>query len=171
MTTPIRTYLKQIADLTRRGDAREESFYPALKDLLESLAAAQGTPAAVTVLPKQTEAGNPDFRIWDGAYQVIGYIEAKKPGANLERIETSEQLRRYRSTFPNLILTDFYEFRLYREGELLERVSIGRPFVAKKLKAKVPLENAEAFSALIRRFLGFSLPPAFDAETLAVELA
>ena len=30
---------------------------------------------------------------------------------------TSEQLKRYRKAFPNLILTDYVEFRLYSAGE------------------------------------------------------
>jgi len=31
----LREYLKKIADTSKRGDAREESYYPVLKDLLE----------------------------------------------------------------------------------------------------------------------------------------
>jgi hypothetical protein len=124
------SYLNALFELARRGDAREESHYLALNDLLNTLARAQGRNIQVTVLPKPTEAGNPDFRVWDGSYQVIGYIEAKAPGANLDQVETSEQLQRYLHTFPNLILTDFYEFRLYRNGVLLERALLARPFVA-----------------------------------------
>ncbi|RMD73178.1 MAG: hypothetical protein D6823_13805 [Chloroflexi bacterium] len=120
MPNSLTSYLQQIAALTQRGDAREESYYPALKTLLEAIGTAQGQTIQVTVLPKPTEAGNPDFRVWDGSYQVIGYIEAKAPGTKLDQVETSEQLQRYLHTFPNLILTDFYEFRLYRNGELLE---------------------------------------------------
>lgn len=37
---------------------------------LEGIANAQGCAIQVTVLPKKTEAGNPDFRVWDGSYQV-----------------------------------------------------------------------------------------------------
>jgi len=61
------TYLDALFDLTQRGDAREESYYPTLKTLLEALAKAQGLTVQVTVLPKPTEAGNPDFRVWDGS--------------------------------------------------------------------------------------------------------
>lgn len=45
--------------------------------------------------------GNPDFRIWDGKQHIVGYIEAKAPTTeNLDLIERSEQLKRYRNTFP-----------------------------------------------------------------------
>ena len=114
-----KTYLKSIAETTTRGDAREESYYSFLKTLVEN--AAGNKRVAVTVLPKKTDAGNPDFRVWDGKQHITGYIEAKTPGANLDQIENSEQLQRYRETFPNLILTDFYEFRLYRDGQRIAK--------------------------------------------------
>ena len=37
----------------------------------------------VTVLPKKTEAGNPDFRVWDGKHSQVGYVERKPPKASL----------------------------------------------------------------------------------------
>lgn len=80
-------------------------------------------------------------------------------------------MRRYRSTFPNLILTNFYEFRLYRNGERIDRVLLARPFVQTRLHTVPPLEEPEQFAALLSRFFSFSLPRLFTAETLAVELA
>jgi hypothetical protein len=167
----LKSYLDSIADLTRRGDAREESYYPALKDLLEALARARGRTVQVTVLPKPTEAGSPDFRVWDGSQKVIGYIEAKAPGTNLDREKTSEQLQRYLHTFPNLILTDFYEFRLYRNGVLLECARLARPFIPQTLQEKPPAEQVEELTHLFETFFSFVLPPSLTAEDLARELA
>jgi len=171
MKTIFKTYLDSLFALAQRGDAREESHYPALEDLLKDLAQAQGRAIQVTVLPKPTEAGNPDFRVWDGSHQVIGYIEAKAPGAKLDQVETSEQLQRYLHTFPNVILTDFYEFRLYRNGTLLERALLARPFIAQTVKAKPPAEQVQALIHLFETFFSFALPPSFTAEDLARELA
>ncbi|GIV87381.1 MAG: DNA methyltransferase [Chloroflexus sp.] len=171
MNNVLKTYLDAIATLTQRGDAREESYYPALNTLLEDIADAQQQAIQVTVLPKKTEGGNPDFRIWDGSHQVIGYIEAKAPGTKLDQIETSEQLQRYLHTFPNLILTDFYEFRLYRQGVQIERALLARPFIAQKLKTKPPAEQVQALIHLLETFFSFALPPSMTAEDLARELA
>ncbi len=168
-------YLKALAETNQRGDAREESFYPALRDMLLNVAQAQANRLrhiAVTVLPKATDAGNPDFRLWNGTDRIIGYIEAKKPTEELlDRVEESEQLRRYRATFPNLILTNFLEFRLYRHGELVASALLGRPVVLNRLRTAPPVEKPEALAALLEQFLAFSLPPVFTAESLAVELA
>jgi len=160
----VKEYLKKIADTTAQGDAREESYYGHFSNFLADFA--ENTRKAkiqITTLPKKTEAGNPDFRVWDGRQHIVGYIEAKKPGENLDIIESKEQLKRYRGTFPNLILTDFYEFRLYRNGELIDKVSIGRLFIAKKLKTIPPIQNEEKFITLLEKFFAFSLPKVFTA--------
>jgi len=166
-------YFKEIHAVAQQGDAREESFYPALAAMLKAVADATGRKhVRVTTLPKPTDAGNPDFRLWNGTDRIVGYVEAKKPTEErLDAIEESEQLTRYRSTFPNLILTNFFEFRLYRNGERVQTVLAARPFVLTRLHTTPPLEKPEDLRALLDRFLGFSLPKAFTAETLAVELA
>ncbi len=168
----LQDYLKKIADTTAQGDAREESYYSNLSSFVETFAESIGRKKIqITTLPKKTEAGNPDFRIWDGQQSIVGYIEAKKPGENLDVIENSEQLKRYRGVFPNLILTDFYEFRLFRNGQLIDKVSIGRPFIAKRLKTVPPVENEEKLLALLNKYFSFTLPKVFTAESLAAELA
>jgi len=75
------------------------------------------------------------------------------------------------STFPNVILTNYTEFRLYRDGDPVDKVSIARPFVIKKLSTVPPLENEDKFFKLLNCFLDFSLPKTFTVKTLAVELA
>lgn len=87
-------YLKELAAVARQGDAREESFYPALSFMLEHAAQAVGkNHVRVTSQPAPTDAGNPDFRLWNGTDRIIGYIEAKKPSEErLDIIEQSEQL-------------------------------------------------------------------------------
>ncbi len=168
----IDSYLQELFNVEKQGDAREESYYSTLETLLNDCASSEGHDNIhVTVLPKQTEAGNPDFRVWDGRQHIVGYIEAKQPGSDLDKIARSEQLTRYRETFPNVILTDFYNFRLYREGEEIERVQVGRHFVAKQLDTVAPAEKMEAFRLLMQRFFSFVQPKAYTAEELAVTLA
>ncbi|RKZ30298.1 hypothetical protein DRQ33_07980 [bacterium] len=169
----LKNYLKNLNEAYQRGDAREESYYEHLANLIKQYAENKNiNKIDVTILPKKTEAGNPDFRVWDGKNHITGYIEAKAPSvSNLDYIETTEQLQRYLSTFPNVILTNFYEFRLYRNGEMIAQATIGRPFIAQKLKAIPPLENIQEFENLLEIFFSFSLPKVQNAHSLAVELA
>jgi len=101
----LKNYLKQIVDIKNREDAREESYYSVLEGLLnEYCKSVNKNNIYITTLPKKTEAGNPDFRVWDGKQHITGYIEAKAPKFNdLDGIQNNEQLKRYRRTFPNLI--------------------------------------------------------------------
>ncbi|MBU0764299.1 MAG: DNA methyltransferase, partial [Bacteroidetes bacterium] len=169
----LKEYFQNIQDSINQGDAREESYYTHLDTLIRNFADKNKIKKIdITILPKKTEAGNPDFRIWDGSNHITGYIEAKSPSVtDLDRIEESGQLKRYLSTFPNIILTNFYEFRLYPEGELIRKVSIGRPALAKKLKTAPPVENETGFNDLFNTFFSFSLPHVRNAGSLALELA
>src|SRR4030043_2181052 len=101
----LKSYLKRIFGVAKRGDAREESYYSCLEGLLKNYAdSINKKQIHVTTLPKKTDAGNPDFRVWDGKQSIVGYIEAKKPDeSNLNRIEESDQLQRYLTAFPNVI--------------------------------------------------------------------
>jgi type I restriction-modification system DNA methylase subunit len=169
----VERYLGAVAQKYHRGDAREESYYDVLKQLWEELGSQLSSAhATLTVLPRQTEAGNPDMRVWSGQQHITGYIECKKPEeANLDRIEVSDQLKRYLKAFPNVILTNFLEFRLYRSGQ-----PVGQPVTIGSLQAlqagmKVPLQHEDQFRELVERFFDFQLPRAYTAQTLAVALA
>jgi len=168
----LNEYLEQIYAIYKRGDAREESYYAELANLLTIASTNYKIKDfAITTLPKQTEAGNPDFRIWDGKLHYFGYVEAKIPGTNLDVTEQSEQLKRYLSTFPNLILTNFLEFRLYRNGKRVKTVTIGDFFAWQQIKSKSIIQNEEAWNDLIQFFFSFSLPRITTAKQLAIELA
>ncbi|MDA8214325.1 MAG: N-6 DNA methylase [Nitrospiraceae bacterium] len=169
----LKTYFKRIFDVAKRGDAREESYYSSLEELLRSYAVSVGRKQVyITTLPKKTDAGNPDFRVWDGKQQIIGYIEAKAPAIEyLDQIQATDQLKRYLHIFPNLLLTNFFEFRLYRNGALIDKVFIGRPYHIYKLKSVPLVENEQKFLNLLEKYFSFSLPKVYDARNLAIELA
>ena len=99
-------YLNEIYNIFVSNSFSEGSFYPTLKDLLEKYSSSEGNLAGVVVLPKKTEAGIPDFLIRRNG-EIIGYIEAKTPDTNLDSVEDTDQLKRYKESFPNLILKNF----------------------------------------------------------------
>ena len=68
-------------------------------------------------------------------------------------------------------MTNFFEFRLYRDGKLIDRVQIARPFIASQLKVVPPVENQDKFFDLLSRFFSFSLPRTYTPKTLAEALA
>ncbi|MDL1964270.1 MAG: hypothetical protein LWW98_08065 [Deltaproteobacteria bacterium] len=70
----LKSYLKKIFKIANQGDAREESYYSTLDELFKKIAQSFGkSKIHITTPPKSTEAGNPDFRIWDGKQHIVGY--------------------------------------------------------------------------------------------------
>jgi len=169
----LKKYLTEISKIAQRGDATEQSYYEALASLIRDFAhSIKRAKTDITIVPKETEAGNPDFRVWEGQQHIVGYIEAKRPEEdNLDKIEESDQLKRYCNAFPNVLLTNFFEFRLYRDGSLVDKVAIGRPLIARQLKLTPPIENEEKFFDLLNKFFTFSLPRTYTPKTLAEALA
>ncbi|MBI5740193.1 MAG: N-6 DNA methylase [Nitrospirae bacterium] len=169
----LKAYLRNIFEVAKRGDATESSYYSCVEGLFRNYAeSVKKKRIHVTTIPQKTDAGNPDFRVWDGKQHIVGYIEAKAPTVKyLDQAEDTEQLKRYLRTFPNLILTNFFEFRLYRDGRMIDSVQIARPFLIYKLDTVPPVEKEQEFFGLLERFFSFSLPAAYTAKTLAEELA
>ena len=64
----IKKYLSNLFKTYQKGDAREESYYEhtCQSFLTEFSENKRKKKIDITILPKKTEAGNPDFRIWDG---------------------------------------------------------------------------------------------------------
>jgi hypothetical protein len=153
-------YLDRIHDRERRGESREESFYPDLLDLLKWFEEERGlADLRVTLIPRKTEGCLLDFQVWRGE-RIAGYVEAKGPGTNLDEIEGSKQLERYRRTFPNLILTNFREFRLYRYGKPALRAQAG-----------AAAGGPERFLELLDLFADFESPASTSTAVLAERLA
>lgn len=166
-------YLKEVYRKIERGDAREESFYSSLEKLLTEYGRGLGKKTEVTTLPKKSEAGNPDFRVWDGQSEITGYIEAKEPSTDaLDKVEKSDQLTRYRNAYPNIILTNFFEFRLYRDGVLWDKpVKISDYNLSKKIPKLPVVQHEKEFKKLLDFFFDFTQPRIAHPKTLAEVLA
>ena len=128
-------YLDAIESELQTGNATEHSYRHILRQFLVEwdtpspsaggpplppagggIKGGSATDYHITNEPKHNARNAPDFLVRRGEVS-LGWIETKPPGTNLDTEETSEQLQRYRKAFPNLILTDYLEFRLYTAGE------------------------------------------------------
>jgi predicted helicase len=157
-------YLRRLhRDLTA-GDATERTHYGSLRALVEALGA--GISARYEL--RRIECGAPDFHVQRGDL-LVGHIEAKDIGLSLDEAERSEQLAvRYLPTLPNLILTDFLEFRWYVDGEVQRAARLGRLSGGKITASSSGQANVEA---LLRDFLARDPQGAANAKDLALRLA
>jgi hypothetical protein len=152
------------------GKATEPSYYSALKDFLESYAKLKKRDLEIIVQPKKMEAGIPDFLVRSHG-RIVGSIEAKDIPANLNEVEKTKQLVLYRRTYPNLILTDFFSFVLFRNGKKIESATISNKN-SLMMTGKVPkIKDSQNVEDLIDLFLDYAAPESCTAKELATELA
>lgn len=157
-------YLKEIEKNLRRGIATEHTYRPALEHLLESLAA--GIDAVND--PQQIECGAPDFIVLKKDVP-LGHVEAKDIGKNLDEIEIDEQLARYREALPNLILTDYLEFRWYVGGEHRLTARLAAPGSNGRLKRDG--KDEALVRELLQEFLHTVAPTVKSPKELASRMA
>jgi hypothetical protein len=166
--SPIDVYRRQIERELQAGNATEHTHRPALKTLIESLASG----VTATNEPKQVDCGAPDFVISRKAAHgpvTLGHIEAKDVGKDLDEAEKSEQMKRYLPALPNLILTDYLEFRWYVDGEHRQTARLAR--VGKGGKLAPEKNGVEAVTDLLTAFLSREAEPINDPKTLALRMA
>ncbi len=173
----FREYLLGIRGNLDAGNATEHTHRPALKMLLESL----DVNIEAVNEPRRIECGAPDFVVTKKStdHPTIGYIEAKDIGRDLSVIEhdsnrrapnttDGQQLRRYRQSLSNLILTDYVEFRRYADGELVQTARLAVDTVA---GLTFDSKGAQALLELLAAFFLQAPEPVASAEELAVRMA
>ena len=161
---PFRTYLDEVRQKLATGIAKEHAYRGALEHLLQ----ATGDGVQAINDSAWVECGAPDFIVLRGATPV-GYVEAKDIDTSLDDAERSPQLKRYRESLHNLILTDYLEFRWYVEGDCRETArlaSVGRDGKVKSTEAGV-----DAVAQLLERFFAQEAPMLGSAKELAQRMA
>ena len=115
-------YLQNVLQTQTITEATPElSLFPHLQAFLEDIAVAHFSKDSVrfTQEPRRLdEIGRPDFIAMEGLLP-IGYIEAEAYGRDLDALtgHASEQNTRFIENLDNFVLTNFVEFRLYRDGQ------------------------------------------------------
>lgn len=152
-------YLKSIQNNLQKGS--ERSHYPALKNLLDD--SDKGIDAVIE--EKGNKAGIPDFTVRRREL-LVGYVEAKDVGLDLDQIEKSEQLQRYIEAFPNLVLTNYLEFRWYVNGKRRQK-----EILANRSENKLQARATEKMAALLDQFINYTGEIISSPEDLARQMA
>lgn len=160
----LRQYLREVEYALASGQATEHTYRPALKTLLESC----GKEITAINEPKRVECGAPDF-FMERDREVIGFIEAKDVGKDLAEVEKTEQMVRYLEALPNLILTDYLNFRWYQNGTLTLSARLAEVGPEGKLRREGQGESE--FSLIMEGFLSSSLPAISSPKDLAGHMA
>ncbi len=146
--TRITTYLDNLNQRYRLGNATEHTFRGDLQHLIEALV----PDIRATNEPKRISCGAPDYVLTRKEIPV-GFIEAKDIGdkdlAGVKKTGNKEQFDRYKASLNNLIFTDYLDFHLYIDGLFITKIAIAEI----QNGAIVPLpQNFIAFTNLIKDF-------------------
>lgn len=155
----IAKYLGVLTDKLKTGQAREHAYRTAFEALIKSL-----DPSLHPINdPSRSEYGNPDFVFLRGDI-TAGYAETKDIGVDLNKTEKTQQMERYLG-YSNLILTDYLEFRFFRNGE-----RYGEPIVIGVLvegAVKIHEENFGTLANTLKDFLQGEPEPIKSGKRLA----
>ena len=124
-TDSLKLYIDELNKQYKTGLAREHSYRPALKDLLQSLL----PKMVVTNEPAHFECGAPDYIIQrEKDHLPVFFVEAKDVNDNdldgRNKNAHKEQFDRYKQALDYIIFTDYLDFHLYEHGEFVDSVRI-----------------------------------------------
>lgn len=147
-------YLKNIAQKFARTDTangREMIYRTDFEILLKEIFQADGRVMQINHDSTNDRGNKPDFVISKNSVPIL-YIEAKDIGVSLDKIEKSDQMDRYFG-YGNLVLTDYLEFRFYRNGE-----RYGSPVIiaAANQDDRTVTEFPQNFSLLSKTLIDFA---------------
>jgi type ISP restriction-modification system protein/N-6 DNA methylase len=163
-------------------DKTEHTDRPALQGLLQAIADdAEGgltvhhetkqtkvTGKAGSLIPEKKAA--PDFKVTKTGGLILGYIENKAIGENLDKVLKSEQITKYKSLSSNIILTDYLHF-IWINKDGIQRETLCHITDLENPKFRLKEDRAAAVAKLLQAF--FSTPPEGigRAQQLALALA
>ena len=160
---PIANYINEINKRFKTGISREHSYRGDLQTLIETLV--KGIIA--TNEPARISCGAPDYVITKNNIP-LGYVEAKDLDDDLDNKNHKEQFNRYRNSLNNLIITNYLEFRFYRDGEKVTTIRIGH---IENGKVVANPENFQTFNDLIVNFCAYKGQTIHSASKLAKMMA
>lgn len=160
---PIANYINEINKRFKTGISREHSYRGDLQTLIETMVSG----VIATNEPARINCGAPDYVITKKDIP-LGYIEAKDIDDDLDNKNHKEQFDRYRNSLNNLIITNYLEFRFYRDGEKVTAIRIGH---IENGKVVANQENFQTFNDLIVSFCAHKGQTIRSASKLAKMMA
>ncbi|WP_292533751.1 type ISP restriction/modification enzyme [Methylocystis sp.] len=170
MIDRFETYLLKLRE-TPLAEHTEHTGRAALETLLGQFAKDAHKGLRVQHEPKrERDKGAPDFKISRHG-MILGYVEVKEIGTNLDKILKSDQIKRYRELSDNIILTDYLQWIWIDGAHVKAREALAFPTDLDARKIRIAPERAEAVGKLISAFFSEAPEGIGRAQQLALALA
>jgi len=148
----------------------EHSDRGALEALLQAVADEANPGVSVQHEPKRVvDKGAPDFKITKSGL-ILGYVENKTIGENLDKVLKSEQIRKYKSLSQNIVLTDYLHF-IWITKDGVQRDTLCHATDLENPKFRLKEDRVAAVSKLLQGFFSTAPEGIGRAQQLALALA
>lgn len=160
----VNDYLSEIAKYFEDENSSEHSYRTSFQNYLATI-----FPESEGYFIQQDQRainGNkPDYIVLKNKVPLL-YIEVKKVGEDLNKIENSNQADRYFG-YTNLIISDYVEFRFFRNGQRYDdSISLGDVHTKTRTISPKP-ENAERLVRTMQDFIQSQKEPIKSGKHLA----
>jgi len=116
----VSEYIEKVNNSNKLGNTSEHRFRGDLQQLLKTLI----PNLSVTNEPMSIDYGIPNYVISEEGLP-IAYIKTTDIGNDLNELDGTEDVKRYKASLSNLITTNYTDFRWYKDGELITSFSLG----------------------------------------------
>jgi len=148
----------------------EHTDRAALQNLLQAIANEGDSGIAVQHEPKRiAEKGAPDFKITKSGL-ILGYVENKAIGENLDKVLKSDQIKRYKSLSQNIIVTDYLHF-IWINKDGIQRETLCHETDLEGPKFRLREDRITAVNKLLEGFFSTAPEGIGRAQQLALALA
>jgi hypothetical protein len=115
----VSEYIEKVNNRAKSEITSENSFRGDLEKLLTNLL----PNLSVTNELLSIEYGTPNYVISEEGLP-IAYIKTTDIGNDLNELDSTEDVIRYKASLSNLITTNYLDFRWYKDGELITSFSL-----------------------------------------------
>jgi hypothetical protein len=148
----------------------EHTDRAALQSLLQEIADTGTTGTIVQHEPKRVaDKGAPDFKVKKTGL-ILGYVENKRIGENLDKALKSDQIARYKSLSHNIILTDYLHF-IWVNKDGIQREILCHATDLENPKFRLRDDRMVAVGKLLEAFFSTAPEGIGRAQQLAMALA
>jgi type I restriction-modification system DNA methylase subunit len=119
---------------------------------------------------RKQKLGAPDFVAYN-MFRKIGYIETKDLNVNLDVELESEQIKKYKESINNIVLTNYSRFILIRNNQPILDVKLFSLPDLNDARFAISKEKAEELLELLETFFDYKLPTIKSARELSRELS
>ncbi|MCP5050574.1 MAG: hypothetical protein GY940_25645, partial [bacterium] len=169
----LKDYLDRIGHTYPSGKKDKNNYFSTLESFVKEMYKTNVRgDVSIDFIPKKGKAvGIPDMTVKNQYGGTIGYVAVLTPFKKLDETKYNEELKRYMGVFPNLVITNLLEFRLYRWGARADSVTIGALGNESNGGITVILGGVDNCFRLFREYLLWEMPDRVDVKWMAEELA